>query len=70
MKKTFFFIIILAAFLFIFLKSNAWETHRKTEMRMGVKYRVTEHRLNWGNFFSYINYLYRSAVNRLPIPSK
>lgn len=70
MKKTLLSIIILTAFLFIFLKSNTWETRRKTETRMGVEYGVIEHRLNWDNFFRYLNYLYRSVVDRLPIPAK
>jgi len=70
MKRLLLFIIILAVFFSIFLKSNAWETHRRIETKMGVEYGVIEHRLNWSNFFGYLNYLYRIVIDRLPIPAK
>ena len=70
MKRLLLFIIILAVLFSVFLKSNTWETRRRIETKMGVEYTVVEHRLNWSNFFGYLNYLYRSVMNRLPIPTK
>ena len=70
MKRLFLFIIALAILLSVFLKSNTWETHRKIETKMGVEYTVIEHRINWSNFFRYLNYLYRSALDKLPLPTR
>jgi len=70
MKRLLFFIIISAVFFSIFFKSDTWETYRRIETKMGIDYTVIEYRLNWSNFFGYLNYLYRIVIDRLPIPTK
>lgn len=54
MKKILFLVIFFLLFLFIFFKSNTWETYRMRETRRGIGYVVIKHRLHWDRFYNYI----------------
>lgn len=54
MKFKLLLIILIAAFLYIFFKSNAWEITRVKEERGGVEYFVTKHSISWERFGDYV----------------
>jgi hypothetical protein len=45
---------VISVFLFVAIKSNAWELHLSKEKKNGVEYYVTRHHMHWDRAFKYL----------------
>jgi len=63
MKKILMLFLILAIFLFVFIKSNTWQTSKIIEKKGGVEYITMKHSLHWDKFFYYAKNIPKKIFN-------
>jgi len=67
MKKIFYLVVVLFLFLFVFFKSNTWQTYKTIETKRGLEVMSYTHRLHWDRFLDYIKNIPREILKSLPI---